>query len=232
MLKKIKLKNSTILLIGMLFILSGVIIGFVEYFNERKDKMFSEMNIKLYANEQPENIENDEIVNDEEDIVVDDDEPNIEPPTDTPTENPGHQNHESKYDFIGILEIPKINLKRGFLDLSSKYNDVKYNITVINGSTYPDFENNNLILAAHSGVCSVCYFNKLYKLSVNDEAYVYYKNIKYYYKIVNIYDVEKDGTVAIYRDYNKNTLTLITCTRNSDTKQTVYILELINKENY
>ena len=41
-------------------------------------------------------------------------------------------------------------------------------------------------------------------------------------------EVEKDGTVAIYRDYNKNCLTLITCTRNSNTKQTVYILEQTN----
>ena len=53
------------------------------------------------------------------------------------------------------------------------------------------------------------------------------KNIKYSYKIVDIYEVEKDGTVAIYRDYSKSVLTLITCTRNSDTKQTVYILEEI-----
>ena len=33
-------------------------------------------------------------------------------------------------------------------------------------------------------------------------------------------------------DYNKNSLTLITCTRNSSTKQTVYILELADKDNY
>ena len=52
--------------------------------------------------------------------------------------------------------------------------------------------------------------------------------IKYEYKIVDIYEVEKDGTVAIHRDYSKNGLTLITCTRNSNTKQTVYILEEIN----
>ena len=92
----------------------------------------------------------------------------------------------------------------------------------------PDEENNNLILAAHSGSCSYCYFNKLYKLQKGDSAYISYNGKEYKYEIVKIYEVEKDGTVAIYRDYSKNTLTLITCTRNSDTKQTVYILELVN----
>ena len=99
---------------------------------------------------------------------------------------------------------------------------------MINGSTMPNEENNNLILAAHSGDCPVCYFENLYKLVIGDKAYITYKNVKYQYKIVDIYEVEKDGTVAIHRNYEKNCLTLITCTRNSNTKQTVYILEIIN----
>lgn len=221
--KKIELKNSSILLIGITLIGVGISIGFIEYFDQRKEKVYSEMNILLYENETPQNIESDqefdENINEDSEV----DEPIIQ-------EQPSHQ--EQKYDYIGILEIPKINLKNGFLDLSSRYNNVDYNITVIKGSTFPTEQNNNLILAAHSGACKICFFNKLYKLSLNDVAYIYYKNIKNYYKIVNIYEVEKDGTVPIYRDYAKNTLTLITCTRNSNTKQTVYILELYKQENY
>ena len=135
---------------------------------------------------------------------------------------------EIVYNYLGILEIPKINLKNGFYNLNSIYNNVDSNVTIINGSTYPDEENNNLILAAHSGNCSYCYFDNLYKLELADKAYLQYKNKKYTYEIVDIYEVEKDGTVAIYRDYDKNCLTLITCTRNSNTKQTVYILEQID----
>ena len=41
----------------------------------------------------------------------------------------------------------------------------------------------------------------------------------------DIYEVEKTGTVAIYRDYSKKVLTLITCTRNSKTKQTNAIIK-------
>ena len=215
MLKKIKLKNSTILLIGLVLILLGVSIGFIEYFNKRKNEIYSEMNILLYENETPENIETEEKVEEYESL---DEEINI------PEEENDQQ--EMQYNYIGMLEIPKINLKRGFLDLNSRYNQVNYNITVINGSTFPNERNNNLIMAAHSGVCSVCFFDKLFNLSKGDNAYINYKNVKYTYSLVNTYEVEKDGTVPIYRDYSKSVLTLITCTRYSNTKQTVFIFEL------
>ena len=46
-------------------------------------------------------------------------------------------------------------------------------------------------------------------------------------KYFNVYDVVKNGKVKIVRSYDKTTLTLITCTRNNDKAQTVYILELV-----
>lgn len=213
MLRKIKLKNSTIILIGSIVIALGICIGLYEYFEERKNKTFSQMNILLFESEQPESIftiENVESVDEEQNKT-------------------SNENNEIQYsNYIGVLEIPKINLKNGFYGLDSKYNNVDYNITVISGSTYPTEKNNNLILAAHSGDCAVCYFDKLYKLAIGDVAYLKYNNKNYSYKIVDIYEVEKDGTVTIYRDYDKSVLTLITCTRNSNTKQTVYILEQTN----
>jgi len=155
-----------------------------------------------------------------------------ETPNNINVQNNSNKTIETKNDYIGILEIPSINLKKGFLDIDSKYNNIEYNVTIIKQSTLPDKNNNNLILAAHSGNCNVCYFDKLHKLSINDTAHIYYKKIKYTYKITNIYEVEKTGKISIHRDYNKSTLTLITCTKNSKTKQTVYILELIKKEDY
>lgn len=223
MLKKIKLKNSSILLLGFVLIAAGIFIGFLEFFDEKRNKTYSDMNILFYENEAPENITTEEEIEQNKDELIQDDD------VDEPVEKPQGQ---TNYNYIGILEIPKINLKRGFLSLNSKYNNVNYNITVIKGSTYPDEANNNLILAAHSGVCSVCYFEGLYKLSLENEVHLYYKNVKYTYKLVNVYEVEKDGTVPIYRDYSKSVLTLITCTRYSNTKQTVYIFELSSKQNY
>lgn len=215
MLKKVKIKNSTIIFTGITLITIGFFFGIYEFLKEKKEKTFSDMNILLYESETPETIDSEEEKKKEEKKQEQPEQENVE----------NVENQESRYSYIGTIEIPKIHLKRGFLDLNSIYNNVDYNVTVIQGSNYPDVENGNLILAAHSGDCAYCYFDKLYKLSKGDDVFITYADVKYSYKIVDIYEVEKTGTVAIYRDYSKKVLTLITCTRNSKTKQTVYILE-------
>lgn len=74
------------------------------------------------------------------------------------------------------------------------------------------------------------FFANLYKLGLGDTASLYYKDHKYNYKIVNIYTDIKDGTVTVYRNEEKSTMTLITCTKDDETRQTIYILELVNVE--
>lgn len=135
-------------------------------------------------------------------------------------------------NYIGVLEIPKINIKRGFLNINDKGNNVNKNLQVIKGSDMPDVKNGNLIIAAHSGNSYISYFKNLHKLSNDDVAYVYFNNIKYTYKVAGKYDAEKNGKVTIHRDNKKNTLTLITCSQTDKTKQIVYILELESEENY
>ena len=131
-------------------------------------------------------------------------------------------------EYIGYLTIPKINLSKGFVDKRSSENDVEKNIMVIEGSTYPDVDKGNFILAGHSGTGWKAFFNELYRLNIGDEAYITYKGKKYTYKITNIYKQPKTGKIAIYRNYDKTTLTLVTCTNYDDTTQTVYIAELEN----
>ena len=96
----------------------------------------------------------------------------------------------------------------------------------------PDVVNGNFILAGHSGTSNVAFFKNLYKLELNDTAKVYYNSKVYTYKIVNIYNETKDGSVNVYRDSNKTTMTLITCTKDDKEHQTIYILELIGVETY
>jgi LPXTG-site transpeptidase (sortase) family protein len=91
----------------------------------------------------------------------------------------------------------------------------------------PDVAGGNLILFAHSGDSYISFFANLYKLDLGDDCYILYNGQAYHYQIVNIYDVEKNGVVNIERNYDKTTLTLVTCTKDSDTLQTVYIAELI-----
>ena len=129
-------------------------------------------------------------------------------------------------NYIGYLSIPKINLKKGFLDKRSPDNDVEKNILVVEGSSYPTKDKGNLILAGHSGTGWKAFFNDLYKLNKGDKAIVTYKGKTYTYKITNIYTQPKVGKIAIYRNYDKITLTLITCTNHDSTTQTIYIAEL------
>lgn len=160
-----------------------------------------------------------------EEIKVDIDEEEIK-------EQPKQEEKKTpNYNYIGVLEIPKINIKRGFLNIKDKGNNVNKNLQVIKGSDMPNVKNGNLIIAAHSGNSYISYFKNLHKLSNDDVAYVYFNNIKYTYKVAGKYDAEKNGKVTIHRDNKKNTLTLITCSQTDKTKQIVYILELESEEN-
>lgn len=133
-------------------------------------------------------------------------------------------------EYIGYLTIPKINLTKGFLDSRSKENHVDKNIMVIEGSDYPDVEKGNFMIAGHSGNSWKAFFNELYKLGKGDSILIDYKSKKFIYNIKNIYTQPKTGKLAIYRDPNKTTLTLITCTNNSTETQTIYIAELVEIE--
>jgi len=129
--------------------------------------------------------------------------------------------------YFGVLEIPKIGLKRGFYNTDSRYNNIQYNVTMVEGSTMPDVPGGNLILMAHSGDAYISYFAYLYRLGIGDVVYVTYAGTRYEYHIVNIYEVEKNGLVVIHRNKANTSLTMITCTKGNDFTQTVYISELV-----
>ena len=137
-------------------------------------------------------------------------------------------NNKNKEEYLGILEIKKIKLRKGFYKLNSNLNNVDKNIMIVSSSDMPDANKGNLILASHSGNSSVSYFRYLDKLDMEDIASIYYLGKKYDYKLINYYDVDKNGSVQIIKNNDINTLTLITCKKNTD-KQTVFIFEL-NKE--
>lgn len=209
-----KLKKSQILLLGSLLVFVGAGVLTFEYFVKMKNDVFTEMELKSSAN----------LVTSEEDD---------KDTTEVPITNKLPEDKKDKVavvdysKYLGVLEIPKIGLKRGFYNIDSRYNDIQYNVAMVKGSTLPDVKNGNLILMAHSGWAAISYFEYLYNLRLGDKAYVTYKGKKYTYKLVNVYDVVKNGKVKIVRSYDKTTLTLITCTRNNDKAQTVYILELV-----
>ena len=215
-----KYKNVILLSIGILLIVLSIVLIMYDKIELIKSNVFDEVELLKYEeNEKEEKISidnNDEIISDIDTDIVE--------------EKKVKKVSVNKKEYIGYLEISKINLKQGLVSKNSYYNDVNRNIQIIKSSNYPDEENGNVILAAHSGTSSISYFKNLYKLEINDEAKIYYKDKVYTYRVNNIYNVPKTGTVNIRRDIYKKTLTLITCTKGSKTEQTVYVLNLISEE--
>ena len=139
------------------------------YLNEKKEKVFNDVNLEYYALANPVEAKDDKIDNLESDKEeVKEEEPVV--------------NNYSNY-FIGILDIPKINLSRGFVNPSSSENNVDKNIEIVKTSDMPDVDKGNFILAAHSGNSYVSYFKNLYLLNNGDYVYVTYNGVKYTYQI-------------------------------------------------
>ena len=216
--------------LGLGFLLIFVAIGLLLYdrFMFVKDEVFTEISMKL-----DEERYNDDLVDGNVDDPDDSGE-DIDDP-DESNNNTGNNNKKKKssgtkktnnYRYLGYLTIPKINLKTGIPWKNSPYNNVDYGVYTLPMSNYPDVKNGNLVLASHSGNASISYFKNLWKLAIGDVANVSYNGKTYSYKIVDIYYVPKTGTIQIRRSNKKTVLTLITCTKNSNTQQTVYILEL------
>ena len=222
---KDKLKKQVFL--GIVLIIIGLVFLTNDYVVGKREKVFSTMNLELtellkneLASPPPENSTGENAETPTEEVST---------PVETPISNP--VNESSDYEtYVGILEIPKIGFNKGFYKKESSLNNVKFNIKILDSSSYPDEDNGNVIIIGHSGNYSNSYFGSLYQLQLEDTASITYQNRKYNYKIVNIYTDKKDGTVTVYRNESKTCLTLITCTKDDETTQTIYILELVNVE--
>ena len=197
---------------GVILVISGTLVLLTDYIKDKRDVVFSEMNLALSSI-------NDNAVNDER----------VESAPESTEEVPEEVQSDYTYEeYLGIIEIPKINLYKGFYNKKSNLNNVKFNLYVHPESNYPDTDKGNLIIAGHSGNYNNSYFANLYQLENGDEITIHYNNQKYIYKITKIYNEEKTGRVRILRNKNKTTLTLVTCTKDDDYHQTVYIAELVN----
>ena len=128
-------------------------------------------------------------------------------------------------DYYAILEIAKINLKKELYPLGSANNHVEKNILVHEKSIFPGNKRSHLILAAHSGYGANAYFKDLYQLELYDQIKLYYASALWLYEIIEIEYQAKTGLLYLKND-NENMLTLITCTQNDSTKQTIYYAAL------
>lgn len=203
--EKTKTNKSQLIEIGsFLIILLCAGAMFYQIYSNHKNDQLNDNLIQEYFEEE---IQNNEVIEDNEQVVE---------------EQQVHVNYEN---YIGVLEIKKINLKRGFYSKTSRNNNVNRNIQVLNESDMPNIENGNVIIAGHSGSSYVSFFRNLNKLDLYDEAIIYFEGKQYNYQLKNKYEIDKTGQAVIKRNKEKNVLTLITCKHNTN-KQIVFIFEL------
>lgn len=216
--------NKKVFVLAILLIIVGL--GFVswDYLLSKRQKVYDEISFVL--SDLPDIIESDEIPMDEDSVIVQ------ENPSSSNEKYEFSYNSETTSDFslsknyyIGKLVIPKIDLAKGFAAQGTRQNNVDKNIAIVSPSDYPDVTNGNFILTGHAGHAWNTFFRDLRKLSIGDEAIVYYKNKKYTYKLVNKYDEPRGSKLKIYRNINKTTMTLITCSMTNNKAQTIFIFE-------
>ena len=186
--KKVKNKKCSIIFLGVFLMILGITVLICNYYNNKnKDKMNDKQIENFFKlEEQEESLSNTtNEVNEDKSIV------------------------QEEVNYIAILEIPKINLKRGLFEKTSSQNNVNKNIYILKETTLPDEQvNSHILLAGHSGNSYVSFFRNLKQLNMND----------------------KIGT-AIIRNTNTSDITLITCIGTTN-RQVVYVATLINKINY
>lgn len=132
-----------------------------------------------------------------------------------------------KNNIFGELIINKINLDEELFSKNSTENDIEKHVTILKESIYPDNDNSIMIIAAHSGIGKIAYFNELDKLEINDEVILIYKEKRYIYIVKDIWEEKKNGYININKEKKKQ-LVLTTCSPNKDNYQ--LIINCIEKE--
>ncbi len=213
--EKDRLSNKQFVLIAIIIIICGIAILGHDYFLSKRSLTYENMSI-LLSQEPEESIEDP---SDPDSAIVNDKDDENDVDEDGPDDPSGDTSGRVKrvyttYNYVGRLKIPKIRLNRGFVKYGSSGNNVNQNIAIMSGSTYPSYENSNLIIAAHNGSGWNAFFTNIDKLSIGDKAIVTYKGKQYNYKLVRRYkDPKSDGKATIKRIAGKKQLTLVTCKR-------------------
>ena len=137
--------------------------------------------------------------------------------------NKNNKKKKVNNEYKIIIEIPKINLKKGIYSKERKKNNVDKNVTILDYSVYPG-EEGNIYIAAHSGNGIHSYFNNIDKLRNKDKVNLYYNNKKYTYIQYDTKYIDKKKMVSFLTN-GKNNLFLITCSRKYKNKYLVLYLK-------
>ena len=198
MLKRKITRNNILTILSIILILSCILIKIYDLYKKEKviQKEIEEIN---YIIETPKEKENENIQKEKKKVKK-----------------------ESKYSYEAVLEIPKINLRKGLVKSTKNFDSINYAVSIDENSIYPN-EIGNFILYAHSGNSSISYFDNLKYLDINDEIKIYYKGKWYFYNVLKKYEIDKNGMLSIYNDGVSKYITLTTCSQENKNKQIVIL---------
>lgn len=123
---------------------------------------------------------------------------------------------------IGNIYIDKISLNQDIYSKNSKLNTVDKNVELLKESN-----EHLIIIAAHSGVGRIAYFERLDELAKNDEINLTLNKKKSTYIVKNYWEQKKDGYINISKE-EQDQLILTTCSPNHNGYQ--LIVNCIKKE--
>ena len=132
-------------------------------------------------------------------------------------------------EYNAILVVPKLKLKKGIYNKNNDLNNVNKNVTLIYPDNFNNINNHTIIIAAHSGSSLISYFHNLDILDIDDKIYLYHDNMKYIYKVIQKYEIDKNGKLQYIED-GRSLLYLTTCSENHRNKQLV-IVSLLDTDN-
>lgn len=136
-------------------------------------------------------------------------------------ENKDQELHEKKYDVMGILEIPKIDLEKAIIRNASKEN-LKISLCSMNEEKNMK-DISNLVIAGHNSRTYGKDFSRLNELEKEDIVRVKLIDKTYKYKIYKKFVVKDDETWILSNVEDKDIITLFTCTYQGKEKMRLVI---------
>lgn len=140
---------------------------------------------------------------------------------------------------FGIV-IPKIGANAKIIPQVDPFNANTYQVALTKGvaqakgTTFPD-KTGNMFLFSHSSVniLEATRYNSVFylltKLQKEDEIYIYYKNIRYRYKVFEIKIVDAKDISYLSPQSDVKTLTLMTCWPPGTTLKRLLVIAEISK---
>lgn len=131
-------------------------------------------------------------------------------------------------DVYAELFIPKLELREKIYFKESKWNDLNQGLYLLPTSDYLEEESSQMIVLSHSGNSRISYFKDLDKLAIHDKIVVNLDDAIYFFKIMDIYEEKKDGTIAVKKP-DEMSLVLVTCTKYTNDLQTIVLAKNTGK---